>query len=136
MTAGLSVTNLANKWLAVIAGDDNGATFTAPGAVYVQLHKGDPGAAGTSNVSSVTTRPEAVFDEPADGVMDLDNTPTWSNWAGDNGEEVTHVSLWDASSSGNFLLSAELTASKVINTGDMLTLPTLEIALTPLAATE
>lgn len=134
MTAGLSVTNLADGWLATIAGDDNGASFTAPGNVYVQLHDGDPGAAGTSNVSSVTTRPEAVFAAPSNGSMGLDNTPTWSNWAGDNGEEVTHVSLWDASSSGNFLLSAALSASKVINTGDTLTLTAFTVSLSPLAA--
>lgn len=134
MTVGLSAVNLANKWLAVIAGDTNGASFTAPDNVYVQLHKGDPGSAGTSNASSVTTRPEIEFAAPSSGSMSASTTPSWTEWAGDNGEEVTHVSLWDASSSGNFLLSAELSAPKVINTGDTLNLVALTVALTPIAA--
>lgn len=134
MTAGLSATNLANKWLAVIAGDTNGTTFTAPENIYVGLHTGDPGASGTSNVSSVTTRPEVEFAAPSAGSMSASTTPSWSNWAGDDEEEVTHVSLWDASTSGNFLLSVELSASKIMNTGDQLNLTSLTVALTPIAA--
>jgi len=45
---------------------------------------------------------------------------------GANGQIITHVSVWwDAATAGNFLYSAQLTASKTINTGDTLNLTSL-----------
>lgn len=107
MADGLSTVNLANAWLNVLGG----TTFTAPGSTYVQLHTGTPGASGTSNVSSVTTREQVTFSAASGGSMSeggADATPTWSSWAGTNGEVVTDISLWSASSSGTFYLSAPL----------------------------
>jgi hypothetical protein len=42
--------------------------------------------------------------------------------------------VWDASTAGTFLYSVALTASKVVQTGDTLTLTALSISLAPLAA--
>jgi len=44
---------------------------------------------------------------------------------------VTHVALWDASTSGNMLMSGALSASKIINVGDtfQMSSSTLAIAL-------
>src|SRR5258708_37543974 len=56
MASGLAATTLANKWLNMLGG----TAFTAP-STFVQLHTGEPGAAGTSNVSSVTTRPAITW---------------------------------------------------------------------------
>jgi hypothetical protein len=95
---------LADKWLAMLAG----TAYTAPAATYVQLHTGDPGASGTSNVSSVTTREAVTWGTSSAGSVAESNTPTWSTWAGTNGEIVTDISVWDASTSGNFLFSASL----------------------------
>jgi hypothetical protein len=80
-------------------------------AVYVQLHTGDPGSAGTSNVSSVTTRKSLTWGTAASGAVAISNIPTWSNWAGTNGEVVTDISLWDALTGGNFWDSIELTGT-------------------------
>lgn len=130
MAAGLSAANLANQWLNVL----RGTTFTGAAGAFAQLHTGDPGASGTTNVSSTTTRPAVTWNAPSGGSMTLSNTPSWASWAGTNGEVVTHVSEWGASSAGTFYFSAALTASKTLNTGDTLNLTTLTVALTPIAA--
>ena len=129
MTVGISGANLANKILDTIT-----RTGTAPtaGTVYVKLHTGDPGSAGTSNASGVTTRSAATFGSAATGgVGTMTNTPSWSMTGT---ETISHISLWDASSAGNFLQSAALTASKNVTNGDTLTLTTLTLAYTPIAA--
>jgi hypothetical protein len=85
-----------------------GAAPPAPPAVYVQGHTGPPGSAGTSNVSSVTTRKALTFGSPSAGSVAITNTPQWLNWAGTSGEVWTDVSLWDSLTGGNFLDSIEL----------------------------
>ncbi|MFI6296838.1 hypothetical protein ACIBEJ_34975 [Nonomuraea sp. NPDC050790] len=130
MTAGLSAVNLVNPWLNLL----RNVSFTAKTNVYVKLHTGDPGSDGTGNASSVTTRSEVTFAAASAGSMSANNTPSWSNWAGTNGEVVSHVSLWDASTSGNFLGSDALNASKTMNTGDQLNLTAFTISITPIAA--
>jgi hypothetical protein len=131
MASGLAATTLANKWLDMLAG----TAFTAPATAFVQLHTGEPGAAGTSNVSSVTTRPAITWAAASAGAKAIAATfPAWSNWAGTNGEIVTNISVWDASSAGNFLFSVLLTLAKTINTGDTATLSSMSMTFTPIAA--
>lgn len=131
MALGLHAVNLANKWLNMLSG----TAFTAPTNTYAQLHTADPGAAGTTAVSSVTTRVVFAWAAAAAGSKAITSTfPAWTSWAGTNGEVVTHVSVWDASTSGNFLYSYALTASKTVNTGDTLTLTSHSFSLTPIAA--
>lgn len=134
MTAGLSAANTANAWLNTLRGT-SAATFTAVTTLFVQLHTGDPGASGTANVSSVTTRPALNFGAASGGSQSAIATlPSWASWAGTNGEVVTHISVWGASSAGTFYYSVALTASKTVNTGDTLNLTSLTVALTPVAA--
>ncbi len=130
MAVGLHAVNLANKWLDMLGG----TAFTAPSVNAVKLHTGDPGSAATANVSSVTTRPTVTWGAASAGSKAMTNTPSWANWAGTNGEIVTHISVWDATSAGNFLFSAALTASKTVNTNDTLNLTALTFAFTPIAA--
>lgn len=128
MTAGLHAVNLANKWLNML-----GATsFTAPTAFYVQLHISDPGSAGTSGLSAVTTREAVSWSAASGGSKSESGSPTaWSMTAT---ETIAYISCWDASTSGNFLLSAALGTSRNVISGDTVTLNTLTIALTPIAA--
>jgi hypothetical protein len=133
MAVGLSAVNTANAWLNTLRGT-SAATFTAVTTMFVQLHTGDPGASGTANVSSVTTRPALNFNAASAGSQTISGTPSWATWAGTNGEVVTHISTWGASSAGTFYYSAALTASKTVNTNDTLNLTTLTVALTPIAA--
>lgn len=133
MTAGLSATNTANAWLNVLRGT-SAATFTGVTTLFVQLHTGDPGASGTANVSSTTTRQALNYAAASSGSQSITGTTQWTSWAGTNGEVVTHISIWSASSAGTFYYSVALTASKTVNTGDTLTLSTMTVALTPIAA--
>ena len=128
MTVGLSATNLANK---ILDGIGRTGTFPTAGTLHVKLHTGDPGSAGTSNASAVTTRGAATFSAASAGSMALSNTPSWSMTAT---ETITHLSLWDASTSGNFLWSVAVTTSKSVVSGDTLNLGTLTLATTPIAA--
>lgn len=132
MTVGLSAANLANPWLDVLRLQG----ITAKSVVAVKLHTGDPGSAGTANASSVTTRSTITFAAAASGAIASNNTPSWATWAGTNGEVVTHISLWDNATAGNFLLSIALTASKTMGTGDTLNLTSggTTVTLTPIAA--
>ena len=127
MTVGFSTTGLANKWLNML----NATAFTAPTGIYAQLHVGDPGAAGTANTSAVTTRSAVTFSTASGGALALSNTPSFTMTAT---ETITHVSYWDASTSGNFLWSAALTTSKSVSATDVLQLTSVGVALTPLAA--
>jgi hypothetical protein len=133
MTVGFSAVNTANAWLNVLRGT-SAATFTGVTTLFVQLHTGDPGASGTSAVSSTTTRQAVNFAAASAGSQAITGTTQWTNWAGTNGEVVTHISVWSASSAGTFYYSAALTASKTLNTGDTLNLTTLTVAITPIAA--
>lgn len=134
MTAGLSAVNTANAWLNTLRGT-SAASFTAVTTLFVQLHTGDPGASGTANVSSVTTRPALNFGAASAGSQAAIATlPSWATWAGTNGEVITHISVWGASSAGTFYYSAALAASKTVNTGDTVNLTALTVALTPIAA--
>ena len=114
-------------WLGAIKG--TGSAAFGPIQVWAQLHTANPGASGTTSVSSVTTRSSASW-TVSGGTATSSNTPQWTSWAGTNGEVVTHVSFWDASSAGNFLWSAALSASKTVNTGDTLTLSSSSLVIT------
>lgn len=129
MTVGLHTANLANKMLDHLRG---GTAWTQPAGLYVKVHTADPGSAGTANASAVTTRSQATFGAAASGAIAL--TGTNPSWAMTATETITHVSVWDASTSGNFLWSAALSASKAVVNGDTLTLTSLGFSQAPLAA--
>jgi hypothetical protein len=96
---------------------------------YVQLHVGDPGAAGTSNVATETTRKLVSFGAASGGAISNDAAITWTGVAGT--EDFTHWTLWTASSGGTFIGSGTVTANAVV-AGDTFTIPTgdLDITLT------
>jgi len=128
MTAGLSAANLANKWLDML----NATAFTAPAQFWVQLHVGDPGASGTANTSAVTTRKQVTWSAASGGSKSQSSSP--SAWSMTASETISHVSFWDASVAGNFLGSAAVSASRSVVNLDTITLNTLTIAFTPIAA--
>jgi hypothetical protein len=128
MAVGISVTNVANNML-------NWLRNVAPPAVpalWAQLHIGDPGAFGTANPSVVTTRIQVTLTAASGGAVTL-NTVSGS-WTMTATETISHISIKDASSGGNFLLSGALASSKNVVAGDTLTLTVLNISHTPLAA--
>lgn len=132
MTAGLAP-SLVSGWLNTLRAA--GSAYSAVAATYVQLHTGDPGAAGTSNISvGSATRNSATFAASSSGsALALSATPSaWTN--GGTSETLTHVSVWTASSAGTFLFSVALTSSKAWASGDQYTQNTLGFSLGAQAA--
>ncbi|WP_458796502.1 phage tail fiber protein [Mycobacteroides abscessus] len=129
MTVGLNTANLANKILDHLRG---GTAWTQPASLWVKLHTGDPGAAGTANASAVTTRAQALYGAAASGAIALTGTnPSFTMTAT---ETISHISIWDGSTGGNFLWSAALSASKSVVASDTLTLTSCGLSFGPLAA--
>lgn len=132
MATGVSTVNTANAWLNCIR--SGGATRTVVAGTFVQLHTADPGASGTTAVSAGdNTRKTVAQNAASSGSITINGTAgPWTN--GGTSETITHISVWDASSAGNFLYSAPLTASQAWASGNTFTLNTLTVAITPLAA--
>ncbi|MEU1497278.1 hypothetical protein [Streptomyces sp. NPDC005732] len=135
MTAGFSPA-LVSGWLNTLRTTGNGgAAYSAVAGTYVQLHTGDPGAAGTTNVSAgSTTRNSFVFNSSSSGsALALATPPSaWTN--GGTSETLTHVSLWTAASSGTLLGSGALATSKPWGSADTFSLTSLGVSITPQAA--
>lgn len=107
MAVGFSAT-VANAFLDAVCRNVSYANAN----VYIKLHVGDPGAAGTSNPAGNTTRQQATFATPASGGL-ISNTAAilWTNVS--TSEDYTHFSAWTASSGGTFLFSGTVTANAV-----------------------
>jgi hypothetical protein len=132
MTAGLAP-SLVSGWLNTLR--TAGAAYGPVAGTFVQLHTGDPGAAGTSAVSAgSTTRNSCTFAASSSGsALALSGAPAaWTN--GGTSETLTHISVWTASSAGTLLFTVALTASRAWAGTDSFTLSTLSAALTPQAA--
>ena len=113
MADGLSTAN-ANLAAAAAVGTN---------AAFAQLHTGDPGTAGTSNVASVTTRPALTWGSASGGAVAANGTlPSWGSWAGTSPQTITDLSTFSLSSAGTFGLSTPLSASVTMNTGDSVAL--------------
>lgn len=102
--------------------------WSQPAALYLKLHTGDPGAAGTANPATNTTRQQVTFGSAASGGA-ISNTVavTWTNVAGS--EDYTHVSAWDNVSAGNCHFTGTITANAV-TAGDTFTLPIGDVDIT------
>lgn len=95
-------------------------TFTSPATVYVSLHTADPTDAGTGTEVSGGSyaRQSASFAAPSNGASATDADITFPQATGSWGT-VTHIGIWDASTSGNLFYHTALDASKTIDTGDI-----------------
>lgn len=119
MADGLSTAN-ANLAAAAAVGTNAG---------WAQLHTGAPGAAGTSNQASVTTREAVAWGSASGGVETTTSVGAWTAWAGTNGQVITDLSLWSASTAGTFGLSMPLAVSVTMNTGDSLTVSSATVTI-------
>lgn len=135
MTAGLAPA-LVSGWLNTLRTTGNGgAAYSAVAGTFIQLHTGDPGAAGTANISvGSTTRNSFVFSSSSSGsALSLGTAPAaWTN--GGTSETLTHISVWTAATAGSFEFSVALTTPKAWASGDQYNQNTLTAALTPQAA--
>ena len=116
---------VANSWLDAVARN----TSYAEAAVWLKLHLGDPGSAGTSNAAAETTRQQATFGSAA-ASRAISNTAAveWTNVS--TTETYTWISLWDASTAGNFLGRDDLSSSAAVTAGDTFRIPIGDLDLT------
>lgn len=124
MATGIS-SYLADELLDAVG---NNSSF-AVGAVYVKLHIGDPGANGTGNPATETTRKAASFGAASAGTLTSDADITWTNIAGS--EDATFFTAWDSATTGNFLFSGTITGN-AYTAGDSYVIPSgsLTVSLT------
>lgn len=108
MATGLSAT-VANAMLNALC---RNTVWTQPGAVWIKLHVGDPGAAGTANAAGNTVRQQSTFGSVAAGGT-ISNTAaiTWTSVS--TSEDYQYFSAWDASTAGNFLFSGTVVSNNV-----------------------
>lgn len=95
----------------------NQTNYTAPTAIWVQLHTADPGAAGTTAVAANTTRKDVTlcFSTAASGAVTNDVEIAWTSGQVTNSEDYSHYSVWSASSAGTFYFSGVITANAVVS---------------------
>jgi len=95
--------------------------------VYVKLHLGDPGEAGTSNAAVNTTREDVTFSAASTGSMAASATVEWTNVS--TTETYSHFSLWDNVSAGNCLWTGALSSSAAVTAGDTFQITALTLSL-------
>lgn len=115
--SGLS-TYLANKLLGWL---DASAMGSAPADIYVALYNGDPTDAGSGGTEVTTTidasgRKAVTWGSPSGKAMS--NSGDVDFGTADAGATVSHIGLFDASTSGNMVGSFALSPSRSVSTGD------------------
>jgi hypothetical protein len=123
----MSFTNYAEEAILNAIGNAGSFSIATP---YVKLHIGDPGEDGTANAAAEATRKLASFAAAVTpgGTMTTDAALNWTAVAAD--EVVTHVSVWDASTGGNCVITGALVAPKTLEDGDNLTIAAGDLDLT------
>lgn len=116
---------VANSWLDALCRNTSYANAT----VYVQLHTGDPGSAGTANVAANTTRQQATFGAGA-ASRTISNTVAIEWTSVSNTETYSWISLWSASTNGTFLGRDDLSSTASVTAGDTFRIPIGDLDLT------
>jgi len=105
------------------------AALDALGSTYpwIKLHTGAPGANGTANAATETTRKQATWASASGAALTTSAQLQWTNVAGT--EDYTHYSAWTASTAGTFGHSGTITANAV-TAGDTFTIATGDLDIT------
>jgi hypothetical protein len=114
----------ANLILDAMAG---GTAYAGSATLYVKLHTADPGAAGTANAATETTRKAVTWGSASAGSKANSVALTWTNIAGS--QTATHFSMWDNLTAGTFKGDGTVTAN-AYTAGD-----TFTVAIGALTAT-
>lgn len=106
------------------------SAYTAPSTLHLALFTGAPGEAGggTEVSGSGYARQTAAFTVSGNTATNSGSIefPTATGSYG----TVSHVGVFDASSSGNLLCYAALSASKAIESGDVFRVPAGDLDIT------
>ncbi len=102
--------DVANAWLNTLR---NVAVQYA--AVWVKLHIGDPGAAGTTNAAANTSRQQATLSAASGRALTNSAQLEWLTVS--TTETYSWVSLWTASTAGTFLGRDDLSTAVAMTAG-------------------
>ena len=106
-------------------------TYTSPSTVYVALFTTDPtdAASGTEVTGGSYARTSVAFAAPSNGASASSADCTFptctSTWG-----TVSHIGIFDASTSGNLLYHTPLDTSKTIETGDIFKMASASLTVT------
>ena len=118
--------------LGLIASEAN-AIIDGLDGTLLQLHIGDPGAAGTTAPATETTRQGVTLNAAAAGTADNSVALTWTGIAGS--QTPTHFSLWSLASGGTFRFSGTLsTAGYTAGNTFQIPIGDLDLTVTTVAA--
>ena len=119
---------LENKVLDHVLGT---TSYTMPATVYIGLSTGSfaDDNSGTELSGGSYARQSIAFDAAASGTTDntaaVDFPVATASWG-----TVSHYGLFDASSGGNLLIHGAFTASKTVDSGDVLRIGAGELDIT------
>jgi len=110
----------------------SGNAYTAPSTLYLSLHTANPDedGSGTEVSTSGTAYARATVTFTTSGNTSSNTSAVEFSTATANFGTVTHVGVWDASTSGNLLCYAALSSSKTIETGDVFRVPSGDLDIT------
>lgn len=106
-------------------------SVTRPTAWYIALFTSDPtdtGSAGTEVSGGSYVRTAATFSvtgDTATNTAGIEFPAASASWG-----TVSHIGIMDASSGGNMLVHAALSAAKTISSGDVFRIPTGDLDIT------
>lgn len=133
MPAGLAASPVANAMLDLF-GNASQTGYSTP---HLKLHTGDPGAAGTANASSETTRKAISFAAASNGSKAASApggvVASWASWTAGT-QNIQYVSLWTALTGGTFLGSIQLASAKTVNDSDTLNITALTLSISTIAS--
>ncbi len=106
-------------------------SYTSVATIYVGLHTADPTDAGTGTEVSGGSyaRTAVTFGSPSNGVTTNSAAVEFPQATGSWGT-VSHIGIWDASSTGNLLFHTALDTSKTIETGDIFKIASGSLSVT------
>jgi hypothetical protein len=106
-------------------------SYTSPTTVYVALYTTDPTDAdtGTEISGGSYARTAVTFGAPSNGVATNNADVTFPTATGSWGT-ITHVGVRDATTAGNLLYHAALTASKTVASGDVFKISSGNLSVT------
>ena len=107
-----------------------GNAYTAPSTLYLSLHTANPDEDGSgAEVSGGGYARQSMAMTVSGNTASNDSAVEFPTATANYGT-VTHVGVYDASSSGNLLCYASLTSSKTIETGDVFRVPAGDLDIT------
>ncbi len=108
-----------------------GAAYSAPGTLYIGLFTAiSDGEAGSVTEVSGSAYARQTMAFTTSGATTSNNAAVEFPTATGSWGTITHVGIFDASTSGNLMVYATLTASKAITTGDVFRVPSGDLDIT------